>query len=61
MIRAGLRERLAEPEDPLEDAADALQRAEAALRGYHGRHGEAILHEIISAAVSVGRARALRG
>ena len=48
--------------DPLEDARHALLRAEQHLdRRYHGKHGEAIRHEIVSAAVSVGRALALRG
>lgn len=49
-------------DDPLQDAADALHRAEAvADRHYHGAHGEAYRREIVSAAVSVGRALALRG
>ena len=48
--------------DPLEDARHALRRAEQHLdRQYQGRHGEALRHEIVSAAVSVGRALALRG
>ena len=48
--------------DPLEDARQALLRAEQHLdRRYYGPHGQAIRHEIVQAAVSVGRALALRG
>ena len=47
--------------DPIEDARRALERAEQSLRTYHGPHPEAIRHELVQAAVSVGRALALRG
>lgn len=60
-IRAGLRERLARPEDALEAAAAAVQRAEAELRNYHGSHTAAIIHELAQAAASIARARQLRG
>jgi hypothetical protein len=55
-IRTGLRERLAEPEDPMDDAADALQLARAR---YYAAHAEAIEHALAQAAESLGRARAL--
>ncbi len=60
-IRHGLRDRLAEPDDPLDDAADALQRAQAKLHVYHGKYGEAIQHALTQAAVSLGHARTLAG
>ena len=60
-IRTGLRERLAEPEDPLDAAADALQRAEAQLHRHHGPHAEAIQYALTQAAASLGHARLLAG
>jgi hypothetical protein len=60
-IRTGLRERLNEPEDPLDDAADALQRAQAQLHRHHGPHAEAIQYALTQAAVNLGHARLLAG
>ena len=61
MVRKGLRERLAEPEDPMEDAAGALQLAQARLRHDHGPHLEAIQYALAQAAASLGHARILAG
>jgi len=60
-LRAELRREIDDPQDAFEDAADALQRAQVQLRDYHGPHREAIQRELVSAAVSLGRARQLRG
>jgi hypothetical protein len=58
MVRTGLRERLAEPEDPLDDAADALQRAQAR---HYAANLEAIQYALTQSAVNLGHARALAG
>ena len=57
-IRTGLRERLNEPEDPLDDAADALQRAQAQ---HYAAHSEAIHYALTQSAVNLGHARQLAG
>jgi cellobiose-specific phosphotransferase system component IIA len=53
-IRAGLRA-------PLDDAADALERAQARLQHEHGPHAEAIQYALVQAAVNLGHARQLAG
>lgn len=45
----------------LEEAAEALKRAEIALRHICTPEREAVQHELVAAAASVGRAQCLRG
>lgn len=45
----------------LEEAAEALRRAEIALRHLCTPEREAVQRELVSAAMSVGRAQCLRG
>jgi multidrug efflux pump subunit AcrA (membrane-fusion protein) len=59
MVRAGLRARLDEPEDPLDDASDALQRAQAQLQFRYGAETEAISYELAQASANLARARLL--